>query len=271
MIIVALYATTLDLVIRQYKLGKQTRKVLWAAYVVFSLFIGFGRIYNGVHTYNQVIAGYAWGVCIYYTFAHILYFDVCRFISRIPSKTIGQLVWNPFTQTFIGGYILAIILYLYGSTYHPTPQIWLDNIQKNCVNVDLNADPELQNFEKYNISFSLIGALLGIILEQRYLDTRHYHLFYRTSFLTTLLRFLVGSIFGIIPLLPYLVSKHNPFWIVLLCKSILPTLLGNIHVYGTQKWIAHKFGLINTDKIEKSILEREYFVEDESKTLKKER
>jgi hypothetical protein len=131
--------------------------------------------------------------------------------------------------------------------------------------VDLHVDPELQNFEKYNICFSLIGALIGIALEQKFSDTRNFHLYYRTGWMTTILRSFVGCLFGIIPLLPYLVSKHNPFWIVLLCKSILPTLLGNIHVYGFQKWLAYRMGLINTDMVPSSILDREYGVEEKVK------
>jgi len=56
---------------------------------------------------------------------------------------MSELLWNPFTKVFILGYILAIGLYFYGSKYHPTPVVWLENIKKNCKNVDLNADPEL--------------------------------------------------------------------------------------------------------------------------------
>lgn len=233
--------------------------------MLFSSFIGFGRIYNGVHTYNQVISGYVWGLAIYYTYSHIFYYEICRFISTIAKKSFSELVWNVYTKVFLIGYAIAIACYLYGSKYHPTPQLWIDNILKNCKDVDLNADPELQNFEKYNISFSLIGALLGIILEQKFFDTRNYHLFYRTSKLTTLLRYIVGCLSGLIPISFYLVSKHNPFWIVLLTRSILPTLLGNIHVYGGQKWITHKFGLINTEIVDKKILDKEYFQDEETK------
>lgn len=58
-------------------------------------------------------------------------------------KPWSELVWNVYTKVFLIGYAIAIACYCYGSRYHPTPQIWLDNIQKNCENVDLNADPEL--------------------------------------------------------------------------------------------------------------------------------
>ena len=54
-----------------------------------------------------------------------------------------ELVWNPITIAFIIAYQLAICLYFYGSRNHPTPQLWLDNILKNCDDVDLHVDPEL--------------------------------------------------------------------------------------------------------------------------------
>lgn len=77
-----------------------------------------------------------------------------------------------------------------------------------------------------------------------------------------MIRFMVGSSFGLLSISTYMVSKHNPFWIVVLARSIFPTLIGNIYVYGIQKWLTFKFGLINTDIVDKQLLEKEYFEEE---------
>ena len=87
--------------------------------------MGFGRIYNGVHTYNQVISGYAWGMAVYFTLNHIFYHQICRFICDVQNKKLSQLAWNPFTKVFALGYMVALALYFYGSKYHPTPAEWI--------------------------------------------------------------------------------------------------------------------------------------------------
>ena len=46
---------------------------------------------------------------------------------------------------------------------------------------------------------------------------------------------------------PFFVSKNNPFWIVLLCRSILPVFLGSLHIYGCVKYFAYKMNYINLD------------------------
>lgn len=121
LIVVALYATFLDLFIRQYPKLRNSKIQIWFVYVLFIAFIGFGRIYNGVHTHNQVLAGYVWGFVIYYTFCHIFYLEIHQFITSIGKKTRYELYWNPLTQCYAICYGVAICLYFYGSHNHPTP------------------------------------------------------------------------------------------------------------------------------------------------------
>eukprot|EP00347_Sterkiella_histriomuscorum_P011520 403372139 len=245
LIVVALYACAVQQFIRQYSILRRNKTLVWTGYIVVAGFIGFGRIYNGVHTHNQVIAGYIWGFATYYTFTHLLQYEIYQFIMNVKNKSFPQLIWNPFTQGFVICYLVQVGLYFYGSKNNPTPQLWLDNIVKNCENVDLHADPELQNFEKYNISFSLIGALLGISIEQRIMGTSQFHDFFKTSPSTTFKRLIVGGSIGLGNMVPFLVSKHNSFWIVLLCRNIVPVVFGSIHIFGLSKYFTYRFGLIN--------------------------
>lgn len=64
------------------------------------LVIGASRIYNGVHTYNQVIQGYVWGIVTYLTFCHICYDYICRFLENTKRKTVSELIFNPLITLF---------------------------------------------------------------------------------------------------------------------------------------------------------------------------
>lgn len=119
--------------------------------------------------------------------------------------------------------------------------------------MDLHVDPELQNFEKFNISFSVIGAIIGVYIDQlltgqgprallRDRKFNDFNYFYRTQPLVSVKRILVGASLNSLCLLPYFVSKHNPFWVVLLSKSILPGFLGSVYLFGLFKYFAFKLG-----------------------------
>lgn len=105
--------------------------------------MSFSRIYNGVHTYNQVLNGLVWGFFIYYTFSHVVFYELCRFVNKVEKKSPSQLIWNPFIYANIFLYIVATSLFLYNSSWYPTPLEWISNIKKNCVTIEgLNYDPE---------------------------------------------------------------------------------------------------------------------------------
>lgn len=127
--------------------------------------MGFGRIYNAVHTYNQVIGGYVWGYIIYYAFVHIFYYEIVKFINTLEKIKGNRLYWNTLTQGFLMTYFVSIVLYLFNSVAHPTPLQWIEGIQRNCKDVDLNIDPEMQNFEKFHLSFSWLGSYIGLLFE----------------------------------------------------------------------------------------------------------
>ena len=46
----------------------------------------------------------------------------------------------------------------------------------------------------------------------------------------------------------FLVSKNNPFIVVILFKTVLPMLVGNFYVFACYKWAAIKLGLANMER-----------------------
>lgn len=62
-------------------------------------------------------------------------------------------------------------------------------------------------------------------------------------------RFIVCTLSGSITQLPnVLISKKNPFWIVIIFKTFLPPALGSFYLFAFSKSVAIYFGLANTEK-----------------------
>ena len=109
-------------------------------------------------------------------------------------------------------------------------------------------DPELQNFEKFNLAFAVVGIYLGVILEQKYMGTHIYPCYYDTSVCTSITRMLVCFAVGSPLVSGVLISKNNPYLYVVIFRNILPPTLGSLYLFGCSKWVALKFGLINKRK-----------------------
>lgn len=123
----------------------------------------------------------------------------------------------------------------------------------------MNNDPEVQNFEKFNLSMCFIGGYLGIIFEQRYLETSNYPYFFKTPLHITLIRIIVTFILGTPTVaLMFIIPKTMPFWVTLTCRYIIPAVLGNFYLFGCSKWISYKLGLINTEALNESHISNEY-------------
>jgi len=51
-IVTSLYGSLIEMLIREYSGVRKHKNSARTTFIVFVLFIGFGRVYNGVHTYN---------------------------------------------------------------------------------------------------------------------------------------------------------------------------------------------------------------------------
>ncbi len=160
--------------------------------------IAFSRIYHGVHTYNQILLGWILGVTLYFLFCHVLYNDMIRFVTRTHKYSARKLFFNPGTLVFYAIYAIAIFNFLFGNTIHPAPAEWSDKINRNCSAFGPASydDPETENFIRFNLASTIAGSYLGLIVEQRYMGTRKYKEFNKTSMFSTLLRVLVTSVIG---------------------------------------------------------------------------
>ena len=93
-----------------------------------------------------------------------------------------------------------------------------------------------------------MGSYLGLIVEQRYMDTRKYRQFNKTSFCTTLLRVIVCTLVGSPTLVGIIAtpSKGIHWATKLMCKTVIPISLGNFYLFSCSKYFALQSGLMNT-------------------------
>jgi hypothetical protein len=180
----------------------------------------------------------------------VFYYSTYRFFHSIKDRSLIRLIFNRFTIGYAFLFYIGLQVHFDTEANFKVPQEWIENVKKNCGTDDLIAiDPETANFQKLFLSLGIIGIYLGVILEQKYLDSRHYPYFYETDFKTSVKRFIICTLCGAITQLPnVLISKKNPFWIVIVFKTFLPPALGSFYLFAFSKSVAIHFGLANTTK-----------------------
>ena len=88
-----------------------------------------------------------------------------------------------FTLTFL----LGTATYKVGSVVNPVSPEWVENMKANCGSqygrVNKTTDPELYSYEKFLPIFALVGSYIGLIFEQKVLDTHMYAEWNQIAFL----------------------------------------------------------------------------------------
>ena len=121
----SLYLTLWDILSRRYHANYQAKVVslLFTLLIIFA--VACSRIYNGVHTYNQILSGWIFGVAIYWLYNHILYKEITMYIKLIKNKNWHQLFWNKGTKIFYIIVFLANLNFWVGDIIHPVPKEWM--------------------------------------------------------------------------------------------------------------------------------------------------
>jgi len=189
------------------------------------------------------------GVSLYVLFCHILYQDLITFVKRCHSISVRRMFFNKGTIAFYIIYTLALFNFQYGELIHPAPKEWKMYLEQNCKNLgEIDKDAETENFFRFNLAFTISGAYFGVILEQKWMGTRKYVDFYKTSNFVTLKRIIVTLTLAS-PCLAciFLFPKKGYHWFsVMMFRTVIPVTLGNFYLFGFSKWISLKVGLINT-------------------------
>lgn len=91
---ISLYLTVWDLLCRNYNAERKSRIISLIITIIVVFAIAFSRIYNGVHTYNQILLGWGLGIFLYYFFCHVAYERLTTFVSQAYKYSIKELIWN---------------------------------------------------------------------------------------------------------------------------------------------------------------------------------
>ena len=190
------------------------------------------------------------GVTLHIFFCHVVYDDLIRFISKTHTKTWSKLLFNKGTMVFYTIYAIAIFNFFFGDIIHPVPEEWIDTIKRNCESFGAGSydNAETENFIRFNLATTIASAYMGLIFEQRYMGTRKYKEFNKTSSFTTLLRLLVCTFVGCPSLCGIILCpKTGIHWMTkLVFKTLIPISLGNLYLFAFSKYVAMKADLINT-------------------------
>ena len=224
--------------------------------LTFIFLIAFSRLYHGVHTYNQILLGWIIGVSLYFFFCHVVYNDLIHFVQTTHKKSLCKLFFNKGTFVFYFIYAIAVFNFCFGDMIHPAPKEWTNTILENCKHIGVGKmdDPETENFIRFNLALTVAGSYLGLIVEQRWMGTRKYRIFFKTKPFTTMLRLLVCTFVGCPTLCGiFLCPQSGIHWTTkLLLKTVIPISLGNFYLFGFAKYVAMRAKLINTTIIEDS-------------------
>ena len=194
----AMYMTTIYLFYRHYTYKYKVRQSLIHLLTIMNLllvaiyFIGFSRVFKGVHSYNQIISGLIQGVLIAMLPSFILYQDLFQFYLTLKHRPLLSVLINRYTFIFIVLIGLSFHIHWDTQTNFQIPQLWIDNVQRLCPKVQLkDIDPETLNFRKLLQTFQVVGTYMGAIVEQQFMESRRYSHFHETSVLTSIQRLLL--------------------------------------------------------------------------------
>jgi membrane-associated phospholipid phosphatase len=181
----SLYLTVWYMLCKRYEADQKWRRISLALTLSVVFLIAFSRIYHGVHTYNQILLGWALGGALHYFFCHVMYRDLTHFVGNIHRYSWKTLFFNKGTGFFYLIYAIAIFNFVFGEMIHPAPKEWADTIRTNCAAIGGDAskydDAETENFVRFNLASTIAGSYLGLIIEQKFVGTRIYRQYNRTQ------------------------------------------------------------------------------------------
>jgi len=150
-----MYITTVYLFYRHYtykfKIKQSLVHLLFLINTLFIAiyFIGFSRVFKGVHSYNQIISGHIQGVLISLLPSFILYKDLFKFYLTLKHRPLVSVLINRYTFIFIVLIGLSFHIHWDTQTNFKVPQDWTSNILRLCPKLQVkDINPEAVNFRK---------------------------------------------------------------------------------------------------------------------------
>ena len=122
-----IYTNLTVLLLKYYKCSRRTGLLCYALITVPTLaFLGFSRIYEGMHSVDQVVSGISQGVLSGYLFSEVLYTYLIELQEQASYRPLFKtLIGNFFSVVLMIGGIANIVAYSINARTYSIPQTWL--------------------------------------------------------------------------------------------------------------------------------------------------
>ena len=240
------YLTLVTMIIKEYGVTKNKR-LIYASSVFLWFFLSFTRIFVGLHTLDQIVWGLGFGITMHLLLAHVFYDKQYRLFEKLEEGKASFFNWLSITYFSLN--IIWILLYFMIDNFFPTPQLWLDTINKSCSHTGRFVTLQYACLAKQFLTCGNIGAFLGIYFIGKYKvnddvkkvnncvnsskpnenKTNNAKRSFKNSIIHILINMLLGAVWGI-PM--FIVPRTAPVPIALIWRSLFPTVsVGFLMVY----------------------------------------
>ena len=189
-----IYTNVTALILKYYKSSRKTSILAFSCITApIVLFTGVSRVYEGMHSVDQVLSGIVQGAIVAYLFAEVLYEYMLDLFDHLGELSYFQVVvGNAYGLTMFLGNVASLILYFYSDSNYTVPEEWLTTIQTKCPELKAGEqNPILQSLEYSMISLGTFGSLMGISFEAKVFGSNKYKAFNKTSVVVSVLRTIV--------------------------------------------------------------------------------
>ena len=220
--------------------------------MAFIFNVGLSRVALGVHSFNQVVYGWSYGLWLALFLFRYVRPQMKTHISRIldynhESKPNSLLIYVLFaTVLYLAIVLFSILNFTWASMAFVAPQSWITALQTKC-QAELIPNSIFVNsaFIKTGLVSSIFGAYFGIVIDSLYMCGTKTS-FNDTGFCKGILRLIVGCLMAAPFVMPYLfMSPHFNTYTLYVFKTALPFFILMLLVFSVLKLVFIKLDLAN--------------------------
>lgn len=154
----SLYLSLVYLLIGEFNITSKLKQVtMFILAFGMSLFVGYTRIFTGLHTLDQIVTGIICGTIVFLGFAF--------FLKRPFLSKRSGLIMNPVLLTCIGGFALLTYLFYFNQRTYPEPTEWNLNAKTACPNKELISF-DYNVWKKGAMAMGMLGVFYGSYLRR---------------------------------------------------------------------------------------------------------
>eukprot|EP00347_Sterkiella_histriomuscorum_P012454 403368512 len=257
--------------------GKSYSKLLYAflLFLAVALFIlvGFSRFYLNVHTFNQIVYGWTFGIWLAFYFHFCMRDILMKHIENISERKEYQVPYMNCISIsfliFVAVFMSQVATYLIVEETFTADPKWIRNIYIKCGKdtTKKNGTLSYKQVIDSGISTAFYGGYLGILVYRKIFGVAHKDILKVNSLVIIkfVARIIVMGIMGIPAILLYFLLPDTAHLAVLIIfKTLLPVNYGAFIIYGFSYTVFKKLRLLNKNVIEVQVQNEHSQIHDQS-------